>query len=238
MNEPALEVREVSKRFATTEAVRGVSFQVAAGEVLALLGPNGAGKSTTLRLISGLAHPDSGTVNIGGKSLATQRAAALSHAGFLVESPAFPPELTCRAALHYVGLLGGGVARERIDEVLRQVGLADAANKPFRQCSLGMRQRLGIGAVILRKPKLAVLDEPLNGLDPAGIREMSDLMRTLAADGTAVLLSSHLLDEVERTAHRVVVLDKGSVVASAPVESGKAGAVADLFFRLTQKGAA
>lgn len=237
-NEPALDVRDVSKRFGRVEAVSGVTFDVQPGEVFGLLGPNGAGKSTTLRLIAGLARPDGGAVRICGADLATARAAALSRAGFLIEMPALPPELTCRGALRYVGLLGGGTTPQRIDEVLGSVGLSDAADKTFRQLSLGMKQRLGIGAALLGKPQLVVLDEPLNGLDPAGIREMSELMRGLATSGAAVLLSSHLLDEVQRTAHRVAVMDKGRVVAIEKVSTDQAGHVADLFFSITAKGAA
>jgi ABC-2 type transport system ATP-binding protein len=233
-----LSVDSVSKRFGEHRAVEGVSFEVAPGEVLGLLGPNGAGKSTTLRMIAGLVRPDTGTIRIGGHDVATRRAAALACAGFLIESPALPPELTARAALRYVDLLGGGAAMSRIDEALRQVGLADAANKTVRRMSLGMKQRLGIAAALLPRPKLLVLDEPMNGLDPSGIREMSDVMRSLAAEGASVLVSSHLLDEVERTAHRVAVMDHGRIVAVEKVESGRAGAVADLFFSLTTKGAA
>jgi ABC-2 type transport system ATP-binding protein len=236
--ELALEVRDIAKRFGRTEAVRGVSFDVAPGEVFGLLGPNGAGKSTTLRVIAGLARPDVGSIRLCGHDLATHRALALSCAGFLIETPALPAELTCAAALRYVGLLGGGVSAARIDEVLKIVGLADAEQKTFRQLSLGMKQRLGIGAALLGEPQLVVLDEPLNGLDPAGIREMSELMRGLAGSGVAVLLSSHLLDEVQRTAHRVAVMDKGKVVAIERVSADQANHVADLFFSITAKGAA
>jgi ABC-2 type transport system ATP-binding protein len=234
----ALEVQDVSKRFGTHAAVQGVSFHVASGEVLGLLGPNGAGKSTTLRLIAGLARPDSGSVRIGGHDVATDRAAALARAGFLIETPALPPELSARAALRYIDLLGGGGHTSRIDEALRQVGLADVATKHVRRMSLGMRQRLGIAAALLSQPQLVVLDEPMNGLDPSGIREMSDVMRALAASGAAVLVSSNLLDEVERTANRVAVMDQGKIVAVEKVGAGSSGAVANLFFSLTSKGAA
>ena len=229
-----LEVREVSKRFGATQAVSDVSFEVAAGEIFGLLGPNGAGKSTTLRLIAGLARPDSGSVSFSGHPLATKRAAALGSAGFLIENPALPPELPCREALRYVALLGGAASPiPAIDAALQQVGLADAARKTFRQLSLGMRQRLGIAAALFSKPRLVVLDEPLNGLDPAGIREISDLLRALAASGVAVLLSSHLLDEVERTAHRVAVMAGGRIVGIESLSVGKTGRVAELFFSLT-----
>jgi ABC-2 type transport system ATP-binding protein len=239
MSPPApLEVRDVSKRFGSTEAVRGVSFEVAPGEIFGLLGPNGAGKSTTLRLIAGLARPDSGSVLLSGHSLAADRTAALSTAGFLIENPALPPELSCRAALRYVDLLGGKPQPdEPIEASLRQVGLAGAAQKTFRQLSLGMRQRLGIAAALFSKPRLVVLDEPLNGLDPGGIREMSDLLRVLAASGVAVLLSSHLLDEVERAAHRVAVMADGRIAGIESLSAGQTGRVAELFFSLTEGSA-
>jgi ABC-2 type transport system ATP-binding protein len=237
---PALEVHTVSKRFGSTAAVREVSFAVEPGEIFGLLGPNGAGKSTTLRLIAGLARPDAGSVRIAGHPLSTASAQALGSAGFLIESPAFPPELTCRETLRYLGLMGGAQrpSQASIDAALAEVGLTEAAAKTFRQLSLGMRQRLGIAAALFGAPRLIVLDEPLNGLDPAGIREMSELMRSRAAAGAAILLSSHLLDEVERTAHRVAVMNAGQVVAIDRVTPGKPGAVAELFFALTTKGAA
>jgi len=233
-----LQVQEVSKRFGSTPAVQSVSFEVAPGEVFGLLGPNGAGKSTTLRMIAGLARPDSGSIRIGGHDLSTQRSQALAEAGFLIETPGLPAELSARAALAYVGLLGKGIDAKRIDDELRRVGLSDTGRKSVRQLSLGMKQRLGIAAALLDQPKLVVLDEPMNGLDPAGIRDMSELMRALAGSGVSVLLSSHLLDEVERTAHRVAVMDHGRIVAVEKVSAERSGAVAELFFGITSKGAA
>jgi ABC-2 type transport system ATP-binding protein len=234
----ALEVEDISKRFGDTEAVRGASFEVAAGEVVGLLGLNGAGKSTTLRIIAGLVRPDSGRVRICGLDVARSRVATCRFSGFLIETPAFPPELSCRNALKYLGLLGGNAVASRADQLLDQVGLSSVGNKLIRHLSLGMKQRLGIAAALLDDPKLVVLDEPLNGLDPAGIREMGELIRSLAAGGAAVLLSSHLLDEVERTANRVVVMDHGKVLAIEPVTPDRSGRVAELFFSITSKVAA
>jgi ABC-2 type transport system ATP-binding protein len=234
----ALEISGVAKEFGATKAVVDVTLAVQAGEVLGLLGPNGAGKSTTLRMAAGLIRPSRGRVLIAGHDLVTDRLAALRCAGFLIEGPALPADLSARAALRYLALLDGGRERgsidRRIDELLREVGLAEAAKKPVRHLSLGMKQRLGIAAALLERPRLLVLDEPMNGLDPAGIREVGDLLRRLGAAGVAVLLSSHLLDEVERVADRVAVMVEGKIAADVPVGAqGDHGALSRLFFSLT-----
>jgi ABC-2 type transport system ATP-binding protein len=226
------------KRFGPVEAVRGVSLEVRPGEVFGLLGQNGAGKSTLLRLLSGLVVPDQGTVRLCGHDVRRERVAALSCAGFLVEGPTLPAELTARAALRWAGLLGGGVDESRLDAVLAQVGLSGAGHKRVRELSLGMKQRLGIGAALLREPKLLVLDEPMNGLDPGGIRELSELLAGLARGGTAVLVSSHLLDEVERVANRAAVMADGKVAAVIDVSAQGKGALAERFFELTRGAAA
>jgi ABC-2 type transport system ATP-binding protein len=235
----ALDVSRIAKRYGPVQAVDGISFQVQSGEVVGLLGPNGAGKSTALRVISGLVHPDEGTVQLGGHDVRRSRRQALSAAGFLIESPALPPELTVQSALGWVAWLGGrppDEARQR--EVLRQVGLADVAGRRVRQLSLGMKQRLAIGAAVLERPALLVLDEPMNGLDPPGVRDVGELLRQLAREGTALLVSSHLLDEVERTASRVLVMAKGRLVAEQPVDAAHRGALRELFFSVTGAGAA
>ena len=228
-----LEVSGVAKRFGSTVAVEEVSLEVSAGEVVGLLGPNGAGKSTTLRMIAGLVRPDRGQIRLGGFDLARSRLRALRTAGFLVEAPALPAELTCRQALRYLGLLDGHIPAGRIDETLAQVGLSDAAGKRVRELSQGMKQRLGIAGALLGRPDLHVLDEPLNGLDPAGIRELGGLFRKLAAGGGAVLLSSHLLDEVERTADRVAVMARGRVAATLSVDASAPGVLGRQFLSLT-----
>jgi ABC-2 type transport system ATP-binding protein len=235
----ALDVSCIAKRYGKVKAVDGVSFQVHPGEVVGLLGPNGAGKSTTLRVIAGLLRADAGSVQLGGHDVQKARRAALGRAGFLIESPALPGELTVASALAWVALLGGkpvDAARQR--EVLQQVGLLDVAERRVQKLSLGMKQRLAIGAAVLERPPLLVLDEPLNGLDPPGVRDIGDLLRRLAAEGTALLVSSHLLDEVERTATRVLVMARGRLVAEQPVDAAHHGALRELFFSVTGQEAA
>ena len=233
----ALDVSRIAKRYGPVLAVDALSFQVHSGEVVGLLGPNGAGKSTALRVIAGLLHPDAGEVRLSGHEVRRERAAALATAGFLIESPALPGELTAEAALAWVGWLQGqGVGLSRRREVLAEVGLAEVASRPVRQLSLGMKQRLAVGAALLCRPTLLVLDEPLNGLDPPGVREVGVLLQQLAQAGTALLVSSHLLDEVERTATRVLVMDRGRLVAEEPVDAAHAGALRELFFSVTARG--
>jgi ABC-2 type transport system ATP-binding protein len=234
---PLLEIVGVAKRFGATRAVTDVSLHVAAGEVLGLLGPNGAGKSTTLRMVAGLVRPDRGEIRIDGHDLGRARLAALGAAGFLIEGPALPPELTCARALAYLGILDGGVAGKRIEEVLVQVGLDGLAGKRVRHLSLGGKQRLGIAAALLRRPRVLVLDEPMNGLDPTGIRSTGELLRRLAQAGHALLVSSHLLDEIERVAHRVAVMAGGRVAAIEAVSPADPGALARRFFSIVDGAA-
>jgi ABC-2 type transport system ATP-binding protein len=229
---PLLEILGVAKRFGGTLAVEEVSLEVGAGEVVGLLGPNGAGKSTTLRMIAGLVRPDRGRVVICGHDLGRARLAALRAAGFLVEGPALPAELTCRRALSYLAILDGGVPARRIDDALGEVGLEGLGDKRVKHLSLGGKQRLGIAAALLRRPRVLVLDEPMNGLDPTGIRTIGDLLRRLAQAGNALLVSSHLLDETERLAHRVAVMAGGRVAAVEPVSADGAGALARRFFAI------
>jgi ABC-2 type transport system ATP-binding protein len=220
------------------QAVDDVSFQVHSGEVVGLLGPNGAGKSTALRLIAGLLRPDEGTVLLGGHDVRQARTAALGAAGFLIESPALPAELTALSALAWVAYLGGRVVdRERCREVLAEVGLLEVAQRRVRELSLGMKQRLSLAAAVLERPPLLVLDEPMNGLDPPGVRDVGELLVGLSRSGTALLLSSHLLDEVERTCSRVLVMAKGRLVAEQPVDTAHHGALRELFFSVTGAGA-
>jgi ABC-2 type transport system ATP-binding protein len=232
-----LEVTGISKCYGPVRAVDGLSFQIGEGEVVGLLGPNGAGKSTALRVIAGLLRADKGSVRVAGHDVRSAQRAALQAAGFLIESPALPLELTVHGALAWVALLGGGlVDKGRCREVLAQVGLVEVAGRRVRQLSLGMKQRLAIAAAVLGRPPLLVLDEPLNGLDPPGVRDMSALFAALAQGGTALLVSSHLLDEVERTAHRVLVMAQGRLVAEQPVDVAHLGALRRLFFSVTGAG--
>jgi ABC-2 type transport system ATP-binding protein len=218
MNEtgvPLVEVTGLTKRYGDTLAVDGVDLTVLPGEVYGFLGPNGAGKTTTLRILTGLIAPTSGTVRVlGGRP---GQADVLGRTGSLIESPAFYPYLS---GLDNLRLLAeyAEVPRLRVDEVLELVDLADRAPDRFSTYSLGMKQRLGVAAALLKDPELVILDEPTNGLDPAGMRDMRRLIRELGSDGRTVLLSSHLLGEVQQICDRVGIINDGRMVAEHNVE--------------------
>lgn len=215
---PVLRVSGLRKRFGTVTAVDGLDLEVRAGEVHGFLGPNGAGKSTTAGMILGLIRPDAGRIELLGQDIATQRQARRRLVGAVVETPAFYPFLSGRDNLRALALAAGGVPRPRIDALLAQVGLAERAADRYQTYSLGMRQRLGIAAALLTDPVLVILDEPTNGLDPAGQREVRALIPQLAREGRAVLLASHLLYEVEQVCDRVTIIRRGRLVASGPVQ--------------------
>ena len=213
----AIEIRGMSKRFGKVEAVRDLSFEVEAGRVTGFLGPNGAGKSTTLRMLLGLIHANSGQGTFGGR-----RYEELPHpsaqVGVVLEEASFHPGRSGRNHLRVLAAAGNHPDR-RVDEVLDSVGLTGAANRRVKGYSMGMRQRLAIAAALLGDPEVLILDEPANGLDPPGIRWMRDMLRSEAARGRAVLVSSHLLSEVAQVADDVVVLARGVLRASGPLES-------------------
>jgi ABC-2 type transport system ATP-binding protein len=200
------------KRFETTTAVDHVSLVVEEGEVRGLLGPNGAGKTTLLRLLFGLVAPDDGDIELFGRPLGASDTVCLDGVGGFVEEPTFYPYLSGRVNLELFAELDGGADADRVEEVLEQVGLADRGGDRVSGYSTGMRQRLGIAAALLRSPRLLLLDEPTSGLDPAGARDMGRLVRRLAADGTAVLLSSHLIGDLENVCDSFTVLRLGKVV--------------------------
>ena len=205
-----VEVRGLSKHYGAVAAVDRVDLTVEAGDIYGYLGPNGAGKTTTLRMLLGLIRRDGGTVSLFGRDPADGIAALRDVAGF-VESPAFYPYLSGRENLRLLGALDGGADRRSIDAALDQVGLLDRARDRVGTYSLGMRQRLGIAGSLMRSPKLLVLDEPANGLDPAGIRDMRTLVTQLAQQGVTVLYSSHLLAEVEEVCKRVAIVSGGKI---------------------------
>jgi ABC-2 type transport system ATP-binding protein len=200
------------KRFETTRALDGVDLAVEEGEVRGLLGPNGAGKTTLLRVLFGLLRADAGEVELLDRPLGPPDTVRLDGVAGFVEDPAFYPYLSGRANLELLAELDGPGARARIDSVLEQVGLSRRAGDRVSGYSTGMRQRLGLAAALLREPALLLLDEPTSGLDPAGGREVSALLRRLACDGTAVLLSSHLIGEIEDVCDSFTVLRRGHVV--------------------------
>jgi ABC-2 type transport system ATP-binding protein len=209
-----VEVSGLTKRYGDTLAVDGVDLTVLPGEVYGFLGPNGAGKTTTLRILTGLIAPTSGSVRVlGGRP---GEAGVLGRTGSMIESPAFYPYLS---GLDNLRLLAeyAGVSRQRIDEVLELVDLAERARDRFSTYSLGMKQRLGVAAALLKDPELVILDEPTNGLDPAGMRDMRRLIRELGTGGRTVLLSSHLLGEVQQICDRVGIINSGRMVAERNV---------------------
>jgi len=206
-----VEVRGLRKHYGSIAAVNGVDLTVDEGDVYGYLGPNGAGKTTTLRMILGLIRRDGGDVKLFGRDPESGIAALGGVAGF-VESPAFYPYLSGRENLRGLAALDGlGAGAKRLDEALDQVGLLDRARDRVGGYSLGMRQRLGIAASLIRDPKLLVLDEPANGLDPAGIRDMRTLIGRLHDEGVTILYSSHLLAEVEEVCNRVAIVDGGAI---------------------------
>jgi ABC-2 type transport system ATP-binding protein len=207
-----VKARGLVKRYKEVLAVDHIDLNVRAGDVYGFLGPNGAGKTTTLRMALGLITPTEGTVELFGRDPMRHGAAALEGVAGFVEAPRFYPYLSGRKNLELLAALDGGGAREHIDEVLEVVELAPRAGHRVGGYSHGMRQRLGIAAALLRRPRLLILDEPATGLDPAGMRDMRLLIRRLADEGITVLLSSHQLPEVQELCDRVAIVDRGHVV--------------------------
>ena len=218
----AVDARGVTKRFGSVLAVDDISLQVAAGEVYGVLGPNGAGKTTFLRMLFGLIRPDAGEIRVFGRTWDADGIGTLDGVAGFIESPRFYPYLTGRANLKAIGLLDGGVSRTRVQEVLELVELSDRADRKVGGYSYGMRQRLGVAASLLREPRLLVLDEPANGLDPAGIRDMRALVKRLAATGLTVLLSSHHMEEVEEICDNVTIMRQGSVAFHGTIDTLRA----------------
>ena len=212
----AIETRELTKRYGEIVAVNDLSLKLPRGGVIGFVGPNGAGKTTTIRMLMGLIRPTSGEAWVLGEPI-SRPSAYLDKVGALIEAPAFTPQLSGRRNLRALAMLGGQDA-SRVDPVLDRVGLAGRADDAYKQYSLGMKQRLGIAAALLPDPELLVLDEPTNGLDPAGIREMRALLRSLGDAGKTVFVSSHLLAEVQRMCDRLVILRKGEMIFQGSVD--------------------
>jgi len=220
-----IEVRGLRKRYGRTVALKGLSFTVAAGEVTGFVGPNGAGKSTTMRVILGLDAPEEGTALVGGRPYRELRT-PLRQVGAVLDAAAIHPGRRARDHLLWMAQ-SNGLPPRRVDEVIEQVGLAAAARQRAGGFSLGMRQRLGIAGALLGDPPVLMFDEPANGLDPEGIRWIRGLLRSLAAEGRAVLVSSHLMGELEDSAEHLVVIGHGRLVADTTVRDLVAAASGD-----------
>ncbi len=223
--EAAIEVRGLRKRFGPTLALDAVSFAVQPGPVTGFVGPNGAGKSTTMRVILGLDAPDSGTALVGGRPYRSLRH-PLSHLGSLLDAGALQPSRSARNHLLWLAH-SQGLPSRRVDEVVEQAGLGSAIRRKAGGYSLGMRQRLGIAAALLGDPPALMLDEPFNGMDPEGIVWMRRFLRSLAAQGRAVLVSSHLMSELQDAADHLVVVGRGKVIADTAVAELIAAASGD-----------
>jgi len=217
----AIVTEGLTKRYGRVLAVDGLDLEVHEGDLFGFLGPNGSGKTSTVRMLLGLVFATSGRIELLGRPMPAAARAALASVGALVEGPAFYPHLSGRANLAAMDQAGpGGPRRDRrrrIDEALERVGLADVGRRPVKAYSSGMRQRLGLAAALLRSPRLLVLDEPTNGLDPQGTREVRDLLAELVRGGSTVFLSSHLLAEVEMICSRTAIVHQGRLVAQARV---------------------
>jgi ABC-2 type transport system ATP-binding protein len=228
-----IEANGLTKRYGPTLAVDSLSFQVRPGVVTGFLGPNGSGKSTTMRMIIGLARPDDGEARVAGKQY-RDLCWPLREVGTLLETRSFHPGRSARAHLAALAA-GNAIPKWRVDEVLDLVGLSGAAGRRAGKFSLGMAQRLGIGSALLGDPGVLLLDEPVNGLDPEGIRWIRDLLKSLAAEGRTVLVSSHLISEIALTADRLVVIGRGRLLADTTVAemSASAPSLEEAFLKLT-----
>ncbi|HEY1820016.1 MAG TPA: ATP-binding cassette domain-containing protein [Trebonia sp.] len=225
--------RGLTKTYGRTIAVQDLTFTVRPGVVTGFLGPNGAGKSTTMRMLIGLDRPDAGHATVNGKSYRELRR-PLHEVGAMLEAKAFHPGRSARAHLGALAV-SNGIPQRRVEEVLRLVGLEAVGRRRAGKFSLGMAQRLGIATALLGDPGIVILDEPVNGLDPEGIRWIRNLLKSLAAEGRTVLISSHLISEVAQTADELIVVGQGRLLAHTTVAqlSATASSLEDAFFRLT-----
>jgi ABC-2 type transport system ATP-binding protein len=220
----AVETHGLTKRFGANVAVNGVELLVPRGCAFGYLGPNGAGKTTLIRVLLGLTHADSGTMSLLGHPVPRHRAIALARVGAIVDEPRFHGHLTGRQNLRILAAAREPAARQRIEPSLERVGILHRADDKVSKYSMGMRQRLGVAACLIGDPQLLILDEPMNGLDPAGMQDMREMILSLVAEGRTVVLSSHLLDEVERTCDAVAIVDRGNVVRQGSITELLAGA--------------
>jgi ABC-2 type transport system ATP-binding protein len=219
----AVETHGLTKRFGDNVAVNDVELLVPRGCAFGYLGPNGAGKTTLIRVLLGLTHADAGTMSLLGYRVPKHRDVALARVGAIVDEPRFHSHLTGRQNLQVLAAAREPAARDRVGAALERVGMSHRAGDRVSKYSMGMRQRLGVAACLLGDPQLLILDEPMNGLDPAGMHEMRDLILSFVSEGRTVVLSSHLLDEVERTCDAVAIVDQGKIIRQGPISELLAG---------------
>jgi ABC-2 type transport system ATP-binding protein len=219
----AVETHGLRKRFGDNVAVNDVELLVPRGCAFGYLGPNGAGKTTLIRVLLGLTHADAGTMFLLGHQVPRHRDVALARVGAIVDEPRFHGHLTGRQNLQILAAAREPAAKARLEPALERVGILHRADDKVSKYSMGMRQRLGVAACLLGDPELLILDEPMNGLDPAGMLDMRDMIKSLVAEGRTVVLSSHLLDEVERTCDAVAIVDHGAVIRQGPISQLLAG---------------
>jgi ABC-2 type transport system ATP-binding protein len=220
MSSPVIEVKGLTKRYGTATAVNGVTFNVAAGEIFGLLGPNGAGKTTTILMLLGLSDISAGTARVFGHDPARDPLAVKRYVGYMPDEVGFYDYLTAADNLHYTARLIGikkPERKQRIAEAMARVGLADVAEKKVGAFSRGMRQRLGLAEIVMKQARIAILDEPTNGLDPQASLELLDLIRDLKASGVSIVLSSHLLDRVQSVCDRVALFNAGTIALMGTV---------------------
>lgn len=225
----AVETDALVKRFGERAAIDRVDLRVPMGSAFGFLGPNGAGKTTMIRMLLGLTHASAGSMRVLGRPVPAQRSVALARVGAIVEEPRFHPHLSGRENLKVVAAVRGSDAYQRITPALARVGLTERADEKVKKYSLGMRQRLGVARCLLADPKLLILDEPTNGLDPGGIQEFRTMIRDFVEkEGRTVFLSSHLLDEVEKICDHAAIVDKGKIVVQGAISELASGGANEL----------
>jgi ABC-2 type transport system ATP-binding protein len=218
VGDAAIETKGLTKRFGARAAIDGVDLYVPSGSAFGFLGPNGAGKTTMIRMLLGLTHASAGSMSVLGRPVPAERAQALRRVGAIVEEPRFHPNLTGRENLRIVAAVRGPEVQARIAPALARVGLSERADERVKKYSLGMRQRLGVARCLLADPLLLILDEPTNGLDPGGIQEFREMIRTMVEqENRTIFLSSHLLDEVEKICDAAAIVDRGKIIAQGPI---------------------
>lgn len=240
--EISLSFKQVSKRVRGRQLLQNISFEVEKGSICGLLGPNGAGKTTLIRIVTGLVKPTAGEIVINGSSIVTQRKQAVQELGAIVESPIFFPYMTGRENLRNLARLHPQLSkkeqRERVESVLEIVSLQDRGNDKVKTYSLGMKQRLGIAQALLGRPSVLILDEPVNGLDPMGIRDIRKLLLQLNEQyGMTILISSHLLDELQKVCQHIVVMQEGKLIWTGETKAlaSKEESLEDAFIELVSR---